>query len=184
MVRKRRLYVLAAVGLAALGIGSYAAAGGLDGPGKVPDKKVFNARLNGFQEVPSVSTTGFGDFRAELVNDTTIHYVFRYASLEGGDSLFAHVHFGQRSVSGGVSFFLCGASPATACPNVEGTVEGDITAADVIGPNGQGIEPGSFAEIVRAMQAGHAYANIHTTRWPGGEIRGQINDKDQKEFDK
>ena len=26
-----------------------------------------------------------------------------------------------------------------------------------------------------------AYANIHTTRWPGGEIRGQINDSDQKE---
>jgi hypothetical protein len=25
--------------------------------------------------------------------------------------------------------------------------------------------------------------NIHTTRWPGGEIRGQINDEDQKEFD-
>ena len=55
---------------------------------------------------------------------------------------------------------------------------------NVIGPNGQGIEPGSFGEILRAMQAGHSYANIHTTRWPGGEIRGQINDKDQKEFDK
>jgi hypothetical protein len=33
------------------------------------------------------------------------------------------------------------------------------------------------------MRAGHSYLNIHTTRWPGGEIRGQINDKDQKEFD-
>jgi hypothetical protein len=53
----------------------------------------------------------------------------------------------------------------------------------VIGPNGQGIEPGSFAEILRAMRAGHAYANIHTTRWAGGEIRGQINNEDQKQFD-
>jgi hypothetical protein len=33
------------------------------------------------------------------------------------------------------------------------------------------------------MRAGHAYVNIHTTRWTGGEIRGQINDNDQKEFD-
>jgi hypothetical protein len=33
------------------------------------------------------------------------------------------------------------------------------------------------------MQAGHSYVNIHTTRWPGGEIRGQINDEDQREFD-
>jgi hypothetical protein len=62
-------------------------------------------------------------------------------------------------------------------------VEGDVTPADVIGPNGQGIEPGSFQEILRAMRAGHSYVNIHTTRWPGGEIRGQINDEDQKEFD-
>ena len=82
-----------------------------------------------------------------------------------------------RYIAGGVSYFLCGGSTKPdPCPNVEGTVEGDITAADVIGPNGQGIEPASFPEILRAMRAGVAYANIHTTRWPGGEIRGQIND--------
>jgi hypothetical protein len=151
----------------------------------VPDTKSFKARLNGFQETPSVSTTGFGDFQATLVDDTTLHYVLRYKALEGGNTLFAHVHFGQRSVAGGVSFFLCGGSTKPdPCPNVDGTVEGDVTAADVIGPNGQGIEPGSFAEILRAMRVGHAYANVHTTRWPTGEIRGQINDEDQKEFDK
>jgi hypothetical protein len=185
MVRKRRLYMLAAAVLVGLAAGSYAVAGALDGPGKVPDTKSFHARLNGFQETPSVSTTGFGDFDATLVDETTLHYVFRYGGLEGGNSLFAHVHFGQRGVAGGVSYFLCGGSTKpTPCPNVEGEVEGDITPADVIGPNGQGIEPGSFAEILRAMRAGHSYVNIHTTRWPAGEIRGQINDEDQKEFDR
>ena len=94
------------------------------------------------------------------------------------------MHFGSRYVAAGVAFFLCGGSTKPdPCPNVSGHVEGDVTPADVIGPNGQGIEPGSFAEILRAMRAGHSYVNIHTTRWPGGEIRGQINDKDQKEFD-
>jgi hypothetical protein len=34
---------------------------------------------------------------------------------------------------------------------------------------------------VNAIRAGHTYANIHTTRWPGGEIRGQVNDADQRE---
>ena len=184
MVRKRRIYVLVAAGIAMLAVGSFALADH-NGPGDPPNSKHFKAQLNGFRETPSVSSTGWGEFDAKLVNDTTLHYVFTYGGLEGGNSLFAHVHFGQRSVAGGVSFFLCGGSTKpTPCPNVEGTVEGDVTAADVIGPNGQGIEPGSFAEIVRAMQAGHAYANIHTTRWPGGEIRGQINNNDQKEFDK
>jgi hypothetical protein len=179
MIRKRWLYVVAATAVTGLAVGSFAVAGKSDGPPSVPQTKSFKATLFGYQETPAVSTTGFGDFRAKLVNDTTIHFVFHYAGLEGGASLFAHVHFGQTGVAGGVSYFLCGGSTKpTPCPDVEGTIEGDITPADVIGPNGQGIEPGSFAEIVRAMRAGVSYANIHTTRWPGGEIRGQINASD------
>ena len=180
--RTRRLI---SVGLAFVALGgaslASAAALGLNDP---PASKDFKAQLNGYQETPSVSSTGWGEFRAKLVDDTTIHYVFTYGGLEGGNSMFAHVHFGSRYFAGGVSFFLCGGSTKpTPCPNVEGTVEGDVTPADIIGPNNQGIEPGSFPEILRALRAGVAYANIHTTRWPGGEIRGQINDEDQKEFD-
>jgi hypothetical protein len=185
---KRRLYVVLAAVLVAVGAASYALADQLDGPGKVPDSKEFKATLNGFQETPSVSTTGFGEFRATLDEHgavPTIHFVFRYGGLEGGHSLFAHVHFGERGVAGGVSYFLCGGSTKpNPCPDVDGVIEGDITAADVVGPTGQGIEPGSFDEILRAMRAGHSYANIHTTRWPAGEIRGQINNEDQKQFDK
>ena len=185
MNRRRRIYTAVVAVVLVLGAASFAAAHGwgLDEP-RVPKTKKFHAELNGFQEVPAVSTTGFGEFDARLVDDDTIHFKFRYKGLEGGTSLFAHVHFATRYVNGGVSYFLCGGSTKpTPCPNVEGTVEGDIVAADVIGPNGQGIEPASFAEIVRGMQAGTAYVNIHTTRWPGGEIRGQINDRDQRELE-
>ena len=185
MARKlrHRRYVLVVALVAGLAAGSYALAGmGLHGK-EPPRSKTFTAHLNGYQETPSVSSTGVGEFRAWLVEPEKIHYVFRYANLEGGTSLFAHVHFGQFSVAGGVSFFLCGGSTKPdPCPNVTGTVEGDVTPADVIGPNGQGIEPSSFQEILRAMRAGQAYANIHTTRWPAGEIRGQINNRRQKTF--
>jgi hypothetical protein len=188
MVKKRGLYVLAAAILVGVGATSYAIAGHDDGPGHVPSTKNFEATLLGYQETPAVSSTGFGEFKAKLDEKTnTIHFKFSYSDLEGqkvagGKILFAHVHFGQKGVAGGVSYFLCDNSTvpvAQACPDDgtgSGSVEGDITAANVIGPNGQGIEPGSFDEIVRAMQAGIAYANIHTTRWGGGEIRGQIND--------
>ena len=49
----------------------------------------------------------------------------------------------------------------------------------MIGPGGQGIAAGEFAELVRAMRAGATYVNIHTTAFPGGEIRGQVSDDDR-----
>jgi CHRD domain len=183
MIRKRRFQVVAAtVVVAALAGGTYALAAGNDGPGQVPQTDRFHTDLNGFQEVPSISTQGFGELDAKLVDETTLHYVFTYAGLEGGASLFAHIHVGQRSVNGGVSVFLCGGDKPP-CTPVAGTFEGDITPANVVGPTGQGVEPVTgFAELIRMMRAGHSYANIHTTRWPGGEIRGQINNRDQREF--
>ena len=38
-----------------------------------------------------------------------------------------------------------------------------------------------FGELVRALRAGAAYANVHTTGVPGGEIRGQISDDDDRD---
>ena len=158
--------------------------GGLRRTGRIRRIRATSRRTSTATKRRPRSRQRAGASSARLVDDNTIHYVFTYGGLEGGNSMFAHVHFGGRAIAGGVSFFLCGGStkPA-ACPNVEGTVEGDITSADIVGPDNQGIEIGSFGEIVRAMRAGTAYANIHTTRWPGGEIRGQINDADQKQYE-
>jgi hypothetical protein len=166
------MYVVAAAAVAALAAGSYALAAAVGTRAAAADG--FRASLKGFQETPAVSTTGFGHFRATS-GPEKLHYVLTYEGLKGGTTLFAHVHFGQRGVAGGVSFFLCGGSTKPdPCPDVEGRVEGDVTPADVVGPSGQGIAPGSFDEILRAMRAGVAYVNVHTTQFPAGEIRGQI----------
>jgi hypothetical protein len=139
------------------------------------NSRVRTREMNGFQEVPSIMTTGVGEFVAKI-DDGVIEYTLTYAGLEGGATLFAHIHFGQAGVNGGVSAFLCGGGDKPPCTPVAGTITGIIDPTDVIGPAGQGIEPGSFDELVRALRTGMAYANIHTTRWPGGEIRGQIRD--------
>ena len=92
------------------------------------------------------------------------------------------MHFGSHDHNGGVAVFFCGGSTKpTPCPNVGGTVTGTWVPADVVGPNAQGIEPGAFDELVAAIRAGHTYANVHTTRWPNGEIRGQVNNANQRE---
>lgn len=170
-VRKRLIYTgLAAVAIAVLTAGSSVVADGDSGGNR------FRARLIGFEENPSVSSTGRGRLELRLNEDAeTIHFKLTYSDIEGGGPNVAHIHFSAQRVNGGVVTFFCGGGTKPApCPPVSGTVEGDITPADIGGPAAQGIEPASFAEFVRALRAGYTYANAHSTRWPGGEIRGQI----------
>ncbi len=103
--------------------------------------------------------------------------------MEGITTLAAHIHLGQRSVNGGVAAFLCGGGDKPPCPATAGTVTGVIDAADIIGPVQQSIAAGEFNELVRAIRSGVSYANVHTNKHPGGEIRGQIrgNDDDDDE---
>ena len=121
----------------------------------------------------SISTQARGDFRARVENGT-ITYRLRYSGIEGGATTQAHIHFGQLHTAGGVSAFLCGGGDKPACPSPGGTVEGTIDGADVVGPAGQGIAVGQFDELVRALRAGATYANVHSSTYAGGEIRGQI----------
>jgi hypothetical protein len=172
---KHGALVTVIVGLAAA---SYAVAqGGSRGA------RHIRADLNGYQEVNSISTTGHGRFTASIDDQAqVITFELTYAGLEGATTAQAHIHFAQRSVNGAVHAFLCGGGGKDPCPNTEGTVTGEITAADVLAsvPD-RGIEAGAFEEFVQAIRAGHTYVNVHTSTWPGGEIRGQLQDRDQKE---
>ena len=134
----------------------------------------FKARLEGFNEVPAISTMATGTFKAKLNKDgTMLEYELSYSGLSGTASA-AHIHFGASRTNGGVSAFLCGGGKP-ACP-ASGTVTGTIDATNVIGPVGQGIAAGELNELITAMQSGVTYANVHTPLHPGGEIRGQINE--------
>ena len=140
----------------------------------------IGTNLIGYQEVPAISTIGNGEFDAVISHDETeIRYVLSYRDMESPVTQ-AHIHFGQLSVNGGISAFLCSNLPnpppgTPACPPTSGTVSGTITAGDVIGPGNQGIAPTQLAELIRAIRAGATYANVHTTTFPGGEIRGQLD---------
>ena len=137
------------------------------------------ATLSGYEETPSVSTVAKGKFRAEIDGDSIV-YRLTYTGIEGGTTLAAHIHFGQRHTAGGVSAFLCGGGDKPACPTPGGTVEGTIDAADVVGPAGQGILAGQLNELVRAIRAGATYVNVHSTTFPAGEIRGQVKSDRRK----
>jgi hypothetical protein len=138
------------------------------------------AQLIGYQEVPAVSTTAHGSFWATVdTQANTITWHLKYDALEAPVTQ-SHVHFGQLSVNGGVSFFLCsnlsnGPAGTQTCPDGPAELSGVVTPELIVGPAGQGIDAASFAEIAAAMRDGTAYANVHSTKWPGGEIRGQLH---------
>jgi|SRR5215831_3055784 len=143
----------------------------------------LEARLKPFSEVPSISSTASGRFKAEIDERShAISYELSFSGLQG-DVRQAHIHFGQKSVNGGVMVFLCQttANPdpaglAPVCPQ-SGTVHGVIQAANVIGgASAQGIDPMEFAEVIAAIRGGVAYVNVHSTKFPTGEIRGQLRD--------
>jgi hypothetical protein len=146
------------------------------------DRRRLKAELKGFEEIPTLSTPGSGEFRAKVSRSgDSVEYRLEYEDLEG-EVLQAHIHLGAKAFNGGIMVFLCSnltdpaPPPGTQpCPVPSGVVEGTFDAEDVIGPEGQGISAGEFAESVSALKAGATYANVHTTTRPGGEIRGQIH---------
>jgi len=175
-VNRRRMQLVLALGVVSLfaAVGVAAAGGWRD--------DTFRERLSGYEETPlALSTPASGEFSARVDRrDEEIHYRLSYRDTPTAVTQ-AHIHFGSEAQSGGISTFLCtnlGNGPAgtQACPPAPATITGTLRAADVIGPAGQGITAGEFEELVDAMRAGFTYANVHTTAFPAGEIRAQIED--------
>ncbi|MEX0803545.1 MAG: CHRD domain-containing protein [Candidatus Binatia bacterium] len=145
--------------------------GGLaaDGERRKKDDKV-SARLSGFNEVyfsagppaalcGAISTTASGKFRAEIDDDARIiDYELSYEGLEGA---VTQAPVEVRSLT-------------PICPS-EGSVSGTITPDQVLAQDTQGFEAGDFDELVRAIRAGAADANVHSTLFTPGEIRGHID---------
>jgi hypothetical protein len=144
--------------------------------------RVLSANLSGEEEVPVVSTPGKGQLQLLIYPDgSTIGYELSYSGLQA-DVTQAHIHLGQPSVNGAISVFLCsnlnnGPAGTQACPARSGTISGLINTASVIGPDAQGIAPGQIDRLIDALRDQFTYVNVHTTRSPGGEIRGQIGNR-------
>lgn len=152
----------------------------------------FRTRLSGYNEVHftgaallgAISTNARGSFRAEIDDRTqAIDYELTYNGLEGAVAQ-AHIHFGQKHTVGGIVAWLCQGTvraPAQValvtpeCPQ-SGTVTGTIRPGMVIPQPAQGFDDTQlFNELLRAIRAGATYANVHSTKFGPGEIRGQLD---------
>jgi hypothetical protein len=151
----------------------------------------FSARYSGFQELGALNNeTGaiLSDGKGTLFLDLdksarTLSFELTYSGLSSPVTQ-SHIHFAKVHVPGGIIVFFCsnlaGAPTGTQpCPANGGTVHGTITAGNVLAIAGQNITAGDFDALADVLTSDSAYGNIHTTKFPAGEIRGQIHSRDK-----
>jgi CHRD domain len=150
----KRPIVIVALVVAALSVAGTASANDLK----------FTAELTGAQERPTpVQTQGEGEAKFES-DGTSVAFELKWKDLSSPASA-AHLHCGGPEEAGPVGVTLFAGAMGT-----EGEVQGSFTAPDA--GNACGWE--DLADVLEAMATGDAYVNVHTTQFPGGEIRGQV----------
>jgi CHRD domain/PEP-CTERM motif len=133
---------------------------------------LYTATLNGATEVPPNASSATGSATLTLTGDL-LAVSETFSGLTGGPAAAAHIH--------------CCVPPGTNAPVVipfpvfpnttSGTYSNtfDLTMASVYTSaflTASGGAAGAEATLIAALNAGHAYLNIHNAEFPGGEIEG------------
>ena len=126
----------------------------------------FKAKLKGESEVPPVTSAATGKAKFK-VNDDTITSNINITGIT--DVTMAHIHAGIKGQNGEpvVDLLKTGNQNKT-----EGgiIIKGQIKVSDLQGP----MAGKTLQDLQTAMGDEKAYVNIHTSKNPNGEIRGQI----------
>jgi hypothetical protein len=132
---------------------------------------IITTPLSGAGENPPTSSPALGLAVFDLNDaETQIAFTIRFGTDAGGPPLTTplvagHIHFGVPGMNGPVILPF----PNLPLGATSGTFSGVLTAANLT-PAGPIL---TFADAVDAFKAGNTYTNLHTTMFPGGEIRGQ-----------
>jgi hypothetical protein len=115
--------------------------------------------LNPEQETEAVDSDASGFFSYTISGDE-LCYTLEVRNLTT-QPIGAHIHLGARHVAGGIVV------PLATPPAATSTVSACITAME-----GGTLTPAELAAIAAAPRS--YYVNVHTSAYPGGEIRGQL----------
>ena len=125
--------------------------------GQLATTATVTTKLSSRQEIPKPKgevKRATGSFTATIVKlgtTGTMAWRLRFSQLTGR-AIAAHLHIGRVGRAGPVAVPLCGPCRS-----------------------GQRGTANLSAAALAALQVGRGYVNVHTTKNPGGEIRGQIS---------
>lgn len=134
----------------------------------------FRARLRGRNEVPPVRTNASGTaVVTEVVRRVSgrrrLRLRFRLRLFDIRRVTQAHIHLGRPGENGPVVAFLFGPN-RRGVTFINGIITGTLRDSDLVGP----LRGSTIRRLVREIERGNAYVNVHTRRFPDGEIRGQL----------
>lgn len=147
----------------------------------------FKTKLSGRNEVPVRVTGAKGEAEMEVEKrGDKLHFKLEVEDIK--NVWMSHFHLGAVGSNGPIVVWLFprqAPPPASSIPGeTDGKLaEGDITAADLVGP----LAGQPLSALFDAIAAGNIYVNVHTNDFvdppntgpgdfPGGEIRGQVHE--------
>jgi hypothetical protein len=97
----------------------------------------------------ATASHGKGTFTGDITG-RKLKFTLKFSGLTG-PAAAAHIHMGAKGVSGPVVVPLCGPCKSPLSKTVS-----------------------LSASVISAIKKGKAYVNVHTAKYPAGEIRGQL----------
>ncbi len=151
--------IIAVISVAAVSMAEY---------GNVRDLPELSATLSGADVVPPATTGATGKATFTINKDhTLLYYTVTVSDLENVTA--AHIHAGKKGENGPPVALIT--IKAAKKGKVSGILaEGSIGAEDMM----MSFKGKSVWDLYQQLTTGDYYVNVHTTKYPDGEIRGQI----------
>lgn len=137
--------------------------------GQSGDKFNFTSSLKGSNEVPVRETKAAGHVSVKInMDEQSLYYKITAANID--DVRASHFHLAPAGTNGGVVVTLYTNPDQPSGPQNGVLAEGVITAANLQGA----LAEADFATLIAAIRSGEIYVNVHTSRYPSGELRAQL----------
>ncbi len=139
---------------------------GMNGSVLVQTPNIF-AQMNGANERPNPVTTSANGAAVFTRSGATVNYTVAYQGLASAPTGL-HIHaIATTATNAGVVVNLM----PTPLTSASGVLTGSFTASAILSIGGQPAI--SMDSLYVLLQNGSAYVNVHSSAFPGGEIRGQ-----------